>query len=81
MPFREFAPPASGVYGPSNAREWICAGKTVLEHLREANTPMASKVPAGFHYELCRAGERIARQNRLIVELKPACNPQAQERR
>jgi hypothetical protein len=74
------APSASGVYGLSNAREWIYVGQCdnikaqLLAHLHETNTFLAEQSPTGFTYELCAHGDRTARQNRLVLELKPVCN-------
>jgi hypothetical protein len=73
------APAASGVYGISNSREWIYIGHSddiqsrLLELLAEAT--LKRREPAGFVYELCEPRERIMRQNRLIAEYAPVCNP------
>lgn len=77
---RREAPASSGVYGLSNAREWIYVGETddiqarLLEHLEETNTSRAAGLATGFSFELCPPHDRVARQRRLIVELEPACN-------
>jgi len=73
------APAASGVYGLSNAREWIYVGEganlqgCLLAHLR-GDDPDLARTPTGFTYELSRPGDRIARQNRLVLELAPVHN-------
>lgn len=73
------APAASGVYGLSNAREWIYVGESanlqdrLLGHLRGAD-PALARMPTGFTYELSRSADRIARQNRLVLELGPVHN-------
>ena len=73
------APVASGVYGLSNAREWIYVGESadlqscLLAHLRGANPALAG-TPTGFTYELSRSIDRVARQNRLVLELDPVRN-------
>ena len=78
------APASSGVYGLSNAREWIYVGETenikarLLEHLQETNTLLRGKDPTGFSFELCASYNRVARQSRLIVELEPVCNRRPQ---
>jgi hypothetical protein len=73
---RKNAPAASGVYGLSNAREWIYVGESanlqgsLLGTLRDWD-PALDRTPTGFTYELCRPADRIARQNRLALELEP----------
>jgi hypothetical protein len=93
MPFAEFAPrsfttasirknapDASGVYGLSNAREWLLVGECnnirlhLLEHLNETGTFLKAQCPTGFKFELCSPEERIARQDRLVLELEPRFN-------
>ena len=75
-----YAPTLSGVYGISNAREWIYIGETdnirgtLLTHLRERDTSLMQHQPTGFVYEVCDRAQRPARQNRLVVEYGPACN-------
>lgn len=69
-----------GVYGLSNAREWIFVGAAddiqaaLLGHLREVNTPLKSRVPTGFTFEICHPSQRAARVARLVIELSPVCN-------
>jgi hypothetical protein len=73
------APGASGLYGLSNAREWIFVGETdnikgsLLAHLRETGR-LEDKQPTGFTFELCMASNRVSRQDVLIRELEPVCN-------
>ncbi len=93
MPFDRFAPHAfslvsvqrnapalSGVYGLSNAREWIFVGETdnikatLLGHLRGADMPLLEQGPTGFSFELCLPYNRLSRQERLIQEYHPVCN-------
>ena len=95
MPFAEFAarsfsapsvqknaPESSGVYGLSNAREWLFIGHgnniraQLLERLREVGTVLSTQSPTGFAFELCSPGERIGRHCTLIRELGPRCNRQ-----
>jgi len=81
------APTCSGVYGLSNAREWVYIGETdnikarLLEHLQERNAMLAERGPTGFSFELCPSPNRLARQNRLILELQPVCNLRLEPRR
>jgi hypothetical protein len=93
MPFDRFAPctyslvsvqknaPAmSGVYGLSNAREWIFIGETdnikaaLLAHLHQAHTPLLERGPTGFVFELCAPHNRPGRQECLVGEYAPFFN-------
>jgi hypothetical protein len=79
---RMYSPAASGVYGISNAREWIYIGEAddiqgaLLARLADENTSLMKRKPTGFVFEVCTSGERSARQDRLILEYEPACNRQ-----
>jgi hypothetical protein len=81
-----YAPAASGVYGISNAIEWIFIGQTndirgsLLDHLQDFDTSLLKKQPTGFVYEICDAGHRAARHDRLIREYEPACNRHSSRR-
>lgn len=76
-----YAPTTSGVYGISNAREWIYIGETddiqgkLLAHLRESDTSIMKRQPTGFVFEVCDRASRPVRQNRLVGEYAPTCNP------
>ena len=75
-----YAPPAAGVYGISNAREWLYIGESdniqssLLAHLHEMNSQLKKHEPTGFVFEVCDEARRAARQNRLVVEYGPSCN-------
>ena len=75
-----YAPSASGVYGISNAREWIYIGQAdniqgaLLDHLNGLETTLMKRQPAGFVFELCAAPRRSARQDRLVLEYEPIFN-------
>jgi hypothetical protein len=75
-----YAPAAAGVYGISNANEWIFIGQTddikgsLLDHLRDVSTSLMKHQPAGFVFEICEGARRSARQDRLVLEYEPACN-------
>jgi hypothetical protein len=79
-PIQAYAPIASGVYGISNAREWIYIGETddirgaLLTHLREYASPLMLSKPAGFVFEVCDRSQRPIRQDRLVHEYSPTCN-------
>jgi len=77
---RKNAPELSGVYGLSNAREWLFVGQgnniraKLLEHLNEVDTALMAQKPTGFAFELCPPAELIRRQDALVRELEPRCN-------
>jgi hypothetical protein len=77
---RIYAPATSGVYGISNASEWIYIGETdnvqgtLLAHLKEFDTPLMKRLPTGFVFEVCDHAGRPARQHRLVHEYDPTCN-------
>jgi hypothetical protein len=74
------APAASGVYGLSNARQWIYVGETaniqadLLQHLQHPSAYLREHAPSGFTFELSPAEYRTDRQNQLIFELEPIGN-------
>lgn len=76
-----FAPNASGVYGISNAREWIYVGETgniraaLIGHLQDLNTSLKKRQPTGFVFEVCDGASRSARQDRLVFEYAPIIHP------
>ena len=73
------APSASGVYGLSNAREWIYIAETddiqaaLQSHLHDRG-PLTTHQPSGFTFELSGAAHRVGRRDRLVEELHPAAN-------
>jgi hypothetical protein len=75
-----YAPVASGVYGISNAREWIFIGETadiqgaLLAHVHESHTSVMKRKPTGFVFEVCDQARRPSRQDRLVFEYEPICN-------
>jgi hypothetical protein len=93
MPFEQFtprsftpvfvranAPAAPGIYGISNAREWIFIGESdniqasLLHDLQKGDSVLLKRLPTGFVFELCDIANRRARQDRLILEYEPVCN-------
>ena len=78
-----YAPTAPGVYGISNAREWVYIGEcdnirgALLEHLRDLYTTLMQRQPTGFVFEVCQGSHRMARQDRLVHEYEPVCNRSA----
>jgi hypothetical protein len=71
---------ASGVYGISNAREWIYIGSTdnihaeLLSRLEEGGG-LGERQPTGFVFEVCDRAARPARQDRLVREYRPVFSP------
>ncbi len=74
---RQNAPAWGGVYGLSNAQDWICIRaaddirSALLDHLNDRNSTSDFRAVAGFSFELCEAAERSQRCSRLIQELRP----------
>jgi hypothetical protein len=83
---RMFAPVAPGVYGISNAREWIYIGAAddiqgaLLAHMRAPDHPVRRLLATGFVYEVGDRGSWPARQDRLIREYEPVCSRRATTR-
>jgi len=77
---RQNAPHCSGIYGLSNASEWILIAaandiqSALLGHLRETNTAFSSRRATGFTFETCDPAFCNERRNALITELHPVCN-------
>jgi hypothetical protein len=78
---RAYAPATSGVYGISNAREWILIGtaddiqRRLLEHLAEGDESRLKRcAPTGFAFEVCDPAGRDARQDCLVTRYEPVCN-------
>jgi hypothetical protein len=73
------APSMPGVYGLSNAREWVFVGiandiqAALLAHRQEGNTTLKSRAPTGFTFEICHPSQCGARASRLTAELAPVC--------
>ena len=77
---RQYVPALSGVYGISNASEWIFVGETdnlreaLLAHTQEGDTTIHNRRPTGFVFEVCDRARRIERHDRLVREYGPVCN-------
>jgi len=78
-----YAPVSSGVYGISNAREWIYIGETddiqgaLLTHLDDLQAWIMKRAPTGFVFEICERARRPGRQDRLVFEYEPTGNRHA----
>lgn len=77
---RTYAPQASGLYGISNAREWIYIGnsgniqRALLDYIQDPGSALMKKQPQGFVFEVCDEAHWIARHDRLVLEYAPALN-------
>lgn len=73
-----YAPAANGVYGLSNAQEWIYVGRSndirraLLDHLQDSH--LMARQPRGFVFEVCDVARCLGRQDRLVLEYEPICN-------
>jgi hypothetical protein len=80
------APAQPGVYGISNASEWIFVGwsddvrSALLQHLTVTGSFVLSRVPTGFTFEPCDSARCINRRDVLISELRPFCNDAGPQR-
>lgn len=79
---RQCVPAMSGVYGISNAGEWLFIGQSdnlqasLLAHLQLPNALM-DRQPTGFVFELCDQAGRPDRMTRLVREYRPSCDAYA----
>jgi len=77
---RAYTPSAPGVYGISNAREWLYIGAAddmqgaLLQHIADLDSSLMRRAPAGFVFEVCDGARRTARHHRLILEYEPTLN-------
>ena len=75
-----YAPSSPGVYGISNAREWIYIGhadnirRALLDWFQDQDSVLMRKQPRGFVFEVCDEARWATRQDRLVLEYEPACN-------
>ena len=77
---RAHTPSAPGVYGISNAREWLYIGAAddiqvaLLRHIADLDSSLMRRRPVGFVFEVCDGAHRTARHHRLILEYEPTLN-------
>jgi hypothetical protein len=75
-----YAPQSPGVFGISNAREWIYIGhaaniqSALLDCFGDLGSALMRKQPRGFVYEVCDQSRFVSRQDRLVLEYEPVCN-------
>jgi len=81
------APEIPGIYGISNAREWIYIGTSdniqlaLLEHLDGGPAAVTARIPTGFSFEICTAGTLPHRHAQLVRQYTPSCNATMPEER
>lgn len=74
------APAISGVYAVFNSQRWIYVGEgrdiraRLLAHSNGDNRCITQLNPTGFQLEQWPAHQGVARQDELILALRPACN-------
>jgi hypothetical protein len=74
-----YAPGQPGVYGLSNAKQWVFIGEAdnirtaLLEQFDRGDEAIRRMNPTGFVFEVCPPGTRSVRRDRLIAEYSPAC--------
>lgn len=77
------APPASGVYGLSNSRQWLYLAESeniqadLFDHLKSPAAFLKDHVPSGFTFELSAPELRAGRLQELVAELRPIGNSMA----
>ncbi len=82
---RTYAPHAAGVYGITNASQWLYIASTgdihraLLEVLEEPDSALMKKHPLGFVFELCDQSHSRSRVDRLMQEYQPVCNRKGSE--
>ena len=75
-----YAPALSGIYGISNAQEWILIESAdniraaLLTRLVDRSSALLARAPTGFVFECCEEPSRTNRQKRLVSEYSPVCN-------
>ena len=78
---REKAPNASGVYTIYTSQRWLYVGEShdirqsLFGHLNGLTPCMERRGPLSFSFEVVPAAQRVTRQQALVEELEPACNP------
>ncbi|MBI2686606.1 MAG: hypothetical protein HYX27_09845 [Acidobacteria bacterium] len=81
-----YAPSEAGIYGVSNASEWILIEGTDNLHaslrslLQEFDAPGMDRRPTGFVFEISRVANWTSRRDQLILEYKPTRNAKAARR-
>lgn len=77
---RTYAPSAPGVYGLSNASEWIYIGAAddiqtaLLSYFDRPERQIMRFAPSGFVFEVCWPQDHDDRVRRLVTEYSPVCN-------
>ena len=81
---RQNAPASGGIYGLSNAQNWIYIHAVddiraaLLDHLNERNPTPDFRSVTGFNFEPCDTAHRSQRCSHLIQELQPVVRGRTQ---
>ncbi len=73
------APEGSGVYTIFSRRRWVYVGasdnirRSLFHHLNGSPPRLSGHGPLSFTFELAGAGDRTARWQAMVQDLKPAC--------
>jgi len=73
-------PEGSGIYAIFSARRWVYVGESndirqsLFRHLNTEEAAMTRFGSLSFSFEMLASDQRLARQQALVAELKPACN-------
>lgn len=77
---RFYASPLPGIFGISNAQEWLLIASddnirdALLALLGDSNSVLMRRKPTGFVLEYCAGAPSLTRHKRLISEYSPVCN-------
>jgi predicted GIY-YIG superfamily endonuclease len=75
------APATSGVYVIWRQEVPVYVGETddllrrLLEHFKGSNECITREHPTTFGFEVLSATSRVTRQQSLVLEMRPICNP------
>jgi hypothetical protein len=81
------APESSGVYIIFSRKRWVYVGesdnirRSLFRHLNGAPPRLSGHGPLSFTFERAAAGDRTARWQAMVTDLKPACQDSLTEAR
>ncbi len=73
------APESSGVYAIFSRKRWLYVGvsadirRSLFGHLNGSPPALSAQGPLSFMFERVPAGDRTARWQAVVADLKPAC--------
>ncbi len=83
---RAYAPEAAGVFGLSNAKEWLYIGESgniqssLMNLLDERRAESQDRAVTGFVFQVCDAAQRWSLQDKLRREYEPGNDRRANGR-